>query len=638
MVTVEYDAVSYHALPKGLINSRHRFKYVLVFLFLAVSVFIFLLRDIVTLEGLSCHTAWLFFPPRNSSCAAYTQKTPQPSQHPVPTFCRHRGPGPTPDEALEDRRLLDAIAWPQPPAGPVPAPLNQTSDPAHSLFAILASRGLRAWRVGDQLEALVQMKDFQGRSKRHGGDFLVARLHSPALGAGVAGRVVDHLDGSYSALFPLPWAGPATATVTMVHSSEAVAVLRRLRERWPNRIFFHSLYRVGNLSETTACLPCLPPDYPLRPLCNHTDPHTGEPWYCYKPERLGCDFRVNHAMGGYQKPLYSKQEALLFRSGVNLKVVLHASGPDSIDVLPQKIGKQSHTVVHSRCYRLWRRLLMGVGGAHLYVFHLGTFVSYSFVVDGQKLENSSTRAELVKYTPAGYYYQSYWKPVGGTPARRFDTSSSITQCLTGKVINMYGDSTMRQWFEYLSAFIPVFNLHRSKMVGPLMAVDSKHNILMKYRCHGPPIRIRPVVVSELRYVANELDGLAGGPDTVVLFSVWAHFTSFPVEVYIRRMRHIRRATVRLLARGPGTLVVIRSANFVAMDQTTSTHSSDWFSLQMDGVLRAMFQGMAVVLVDAWEMTLAHHSAHNIHPPPPVIKNMVDLVLAHVCPDETDKKS
>ncbi|XP_030225913.1 NXPE family member 3 isoform X3 [Gadus morhua] len=622
MVTVEYDAVSYHALPKGLINSRHRFKYVLVFLFLAVSVFIFLLRDIVTLEGLSCHTAWLFFPPRNSSCAAYTQKTPQPSQHPVPTFCRHRGPGPTPDEALEDRRLLDAIAWPQPPAGPVPAPLNQTSDPAHSLFAILASRGLRAWRVGDQLEALVQMKDFQGRSKRHGGDFLVARLHSPALGAGVAGRVVDHLDGSYSALFPLPWAGPATATVTMVHSSEAVAVLRRLRERWPNRIFFHSLYRVGNLSETTACLPCLPPDYPLRPLCNHTDPHTGEPWYCYKPERLGCDFRVNHAMGGYQKPLYSKQEALLFRrsgavrllfsfvtyisgafilvplitrSGVNLKVVLHASGPDSIDVLPQKI-------------------------------------------DGQKLENSSTRAELVKYTPAGYYYQSYWKPVGGTPARRFDTSSSITQCLTGKVINMYGDSTMRQWFEYLSAFIPVFNLHRSKMVGPLMAVDSKHNILMKYRCHGPPIRIRPVVVSELRYVANELDGLAGGPDTVVLFSVWAHFTSFPVEVYIRRMRHIRRATVRLLARGPGTLVVIRSANFVAMDQTTSTHSSDWFSLQMDGVLRAMFQGMAVVLVDAWEMTLAHHSAHNIHPPPPVIKNMVDLVLAHVCPDETDKKS
>ena len=180
-----------------------------------------------------------------------------------------------------------------------------------------------------------------------------------------------------------------------------------------------------------------------------------------------------------------------------------------------------------------------------------------------------------------------------------------------------------------------FNLHRSKL-GPLMAVDFKHNILMNYRCHGPPIRIFPVSTSELRYVANEVDGLAGGPDTVVVFSIWAHFTSFPIEVYIRRMRHIRQALVRLLDRGPGTLVIIRSANFVAMDQTTSKHSSDWFSLQIDTVLRTMFKGLGVVFVDAWEMTLAHHSPHNIHPPPPIIKNMVDLILSHVCPDK--KKS
>ena len=93
------------------------------------------------------------------------------------------------------------------------------------------------------------------------------------------------------------------------------------------------------------------------------------------------------------------------------------------------------------------------GGGQLYVFHLVTFVSSPFVADGQKSENGSIKAESVKYTPAGYYYQGFWEHVGGTPARRFN-SSSITQCLSGKVINMYGDSTMRQWFEYLSAFIP----------------------------------------------------------------------------------------------------------------------------------------------------------------------------------------
>ncbi|CAL8238575.1 unnamed protein product [Lota lota] len=595
---------------------RHLSKSAPIFLLLALSGLLFLLRNILTLENLSFHTVSTHIQLQNSSPTAIAQKGPLPPYH-NPTFCSHLGLEPTPDEALEDRNLLNAIAWPKPPAHSSPAPLNQTSDPVHSLFAILPSEGRREWRVGGQLEALVQMHDFQGRPKRYGGDFLVARLHSPELGAGVAGKVVDHLNGSYSALFPLLWGGPARVEITMVHSSEAVAVLQRLREQRPNRVFFKSLFRSGELSETTVCIPCLPPSYPQEPLCDHTDPHTGEPWYCLKPKLLGCDARINHAMGGYQKPLYTNEEELLFqrsgarlyrschfrtlemcfilvcfitRSRVNIKVVLRASGPDRINVLPKKT----------------------------------------------ELENSSIKPEPVKYTPSGYYYQGSWRSFGGTPARQFNDSSSVTQCLTGKVIHMYGDSTVRQWFEYLSAFIPEFNLRSPKKVGPLMAVDGKHNILLKYRCHGPPIRILPVSTSELRYVANELDGLAGGPDTVVVFSIWGHFTSFPVEVYIRRMRHIRRALVRLLDRGPGTLVVIRSANFAAMNQERSMHSSDWFSLQLDRVLRTMFTGLAVVFVDAWEMTLAHHLPHNIHPPPAIIKNMMDLILSHVCPDKKMK--
>ncbi|CAL8298722.1 unnamed protein product [Lota lota] len=584
MLTAEYEAVANHERPKGVIISRHLSKYALIFLFLALSGLFFLLRNILTLENLSCHACSTLL-----SQAAFAQKGPIPPYH-NSTFCSHLGLEPTPDEALEDRYLFNTIAWPKLPARPAPAPLIQTTDPVHSLFTILPSNGRREWHVGDQLEALVQMHDFQGRPKRYGGDFLVARLHSPELGAGVAGKVVDHLNGSYSALFPLLWGGPARVEITMVHSSEAVAVLQRLREQRPNRVFFKSLFRSGKLSETTMCIPCLPPNYPQQPLCNYTDLHTGEPWYCLKPKLLSCDTRINHAMGGYQKPLYTNKEELLFQSHVNIKVVIRASGPDRISVLSKKI----------------------------------------------ELENSSIKPEPVKYIPSGYYYQGSWRSFGGTPARQFKDSSSVTQCLTGKVINMYGDSTVRQWFEYLSAFVPEFNLHRPKKVGPLMAVDSKHNILLKYRCHGPPIRILPVSTSELRYVANELDGLAGGPNTVVVLSLWAHFTSFPLEVYIRRMRHIRQALVRLLDRGPGTLVVIRSANFVAMDQETSMHSSDWFSLQLDRVLRTMFTGLGVVFVDAWEMTLAHHLPHNIHPPPAIIKNMVDLILSHVCPDKKMK--
>lgn len=163
-----------------------------------------------------------------------------------------------------------------------------------------------------------------------------------------------------------------------------------------------------------------------------------------------------------------------------------------------------------------------------------------------------------------------------------------------------------------------------------MAVDSTNGIMVSYRCHGPPIFFTTLFTSELRYVANELDRIEGGPNIVVLLSISAHFNSFPIEVYIRRLRHIRKAVIKLLQREPATLVVIRSANMRRLGLETSLSNSDWYSLQQDTVLRAMFQGLNIQMVDAWEMTLAHHLPHDIHPPRPIIKNTIDLILSHIC--------
>ncbi|XP_061647910.1 NXPE family member 3 [Phyllopteryx taeniolatus] len=500
-------------------------------------------------------------------------------------FCSHLGQPPSPEEELEERDILDSIAWPQPPSSAAPPALCQTSDPAHSLFTIVPSRNGRRRYVGDQLEVLVHLHDFEGRPKRYGGDFLLARLHSPEYKAGVAGQVLDHKNGLYSARFPLLWEGSAQVEVTMVHSSEAVAVLRRLREKRPDRVYFVSLFRLGLRSETTVCNVCLPRDQ--GPLCNYTDPYSGEPWYCYKPKMLACDARINHAKGGYLKNVITNKEALLFQSDVNVKVPIHASTTDTINVLP------------------FRK------------------------------ESGSPKTDPVKMATSGYYYQDSWRPLGGVPMRRFDGASAIAQCLTNKVVYMYGDSTVRQWFEYLLNVLPdmkEFNLQTPKKVGPLMAVDSTHNILLKYRCHGPPIRFSTVTASELRYIANELDGLAGGPNTVVALSIWSHFSTFPAEVYVRRLRHIRKAVARLLDRAPGTAVAVRTANPQALGGDVSLYNSDWFSLQLDAVLRAAFKGLDVMLVDAWQMCVAHRQPHHLHPPTAIVKNMVDMMLSYVCRD------
>uniref|UniRef100_A0A3Q3GWB2 NXPE C-terminal domain-containing protein n=1 Tax=Labrus bergylta TaxID=56723 RepID=A0A3Q3GWB2_9LABR len=164
---------------------------------------------------------------------------------------------------------------------------------------------------------------------------------------------------------------------------------------------------------------------------------------------------------------------------------------------------------------------------------------------------------------SGYYYQGVWRSLGGTKVHQFNNSSAISQCLKGKVVHMYGDSTLRQWFEYFD------------QTGPYMIWDNAKNILVTYRS-------------------------------------------------------IRRAVIRLLNRAPDTLVVIMTANLRGLTPSESLNYSDWYTLQLDKVLRAVFKGFNVRLVDAWEMTLAHHLPHNIHPGRPIVKNMIDILLSYIC--------
>ena len=164
-------------------------------------------------------------------------------------------------------------------------------------------------------------------------------------------------------------------------------------------------------------------------------------------------------------------------------------------------------------------------------------------------------------------------------------------------------------------------------------MDYANNILVTYRCHGPPLTFKPQPTSELRYIANEIDGLVGGANTVVVIGVWAHFAPFPMEIYIRRLQNIRRAVVRLLDRAPGTLVVIRTGNPRALTFNLSLTYGDWYALQLNKVLRAIFKGLNVHLIDAWEMVLASHLPHNIHPRPPIIKEMIDVLFSYMCPQK-----
>ncbi|XP_060886392.1 NXPE family member 3-like [Labrus mixtus] len=294
---------------------------------------------------------------------------------------------------------------------------------------------------------------------------------------------------------------------------------------------------------------------------------------------------MNHMNGGLGIKLKAN-EANLFKSNVNMQVFIQASGPANVTVLPQRKEQPMDS--------------QGSGKSGL----------------------------------SGYYYQGVWRSLGGTKVHQFNNSSAISQCLKGKVVHLYGDSTVRQWFEYLDASLPdakEINRNNPKKSGPFMIWDNAKNILVKFHLHGPPLSVSVLIrTSELRYIANEIDDVVGGTNTVVIFGIWAHLTPFPMQFYIRRLYGICRAVIRLLNRAPDTLVVIRTPNLRGINPYIFAFN-DWYAIQQDKVVRAVFKGLNVQLVDAWEMVLAHHLPHYVHPPPPIIKNMVDIILSHMCP-------
>ncbi|RVE56258.1 hypothetical protein OJAV_G00219310 [Oryzias javanicus] len=546
----------------SIMSLRHGY----IYLFLATFVLIFLSYSQHLVENQNNPTTISMVVPVKPD----RLKTSPPS-HPKPS-----------KEAVEMDVLKNLITWPSTPLLPINFSWNDTSDPAHSSLTVLPKRGGGQRRVGDELEVLIQIYNFRGKPKKSGGDVLLARLHSPSLLAGVAGKVVDHLNGSYSALFPLLWEGNVQVEVILVHSSEAVTVLQQVSRSQPYRIYFRSLFQSGPLTEITICNVNI--DAPQQTLCNYTDLQTGEPWFCYKPKKLSCDNRVSHAMGGFKKNI-KPQEEKLFQSGINLKVSIPPSSRYNISVLP-------------------------------------------------RVEDQTKGTSDMRKNPSGYYYHGVWRPLDGTKLQQFNSSKAASQCLRGKVLHLFGDSTIRQWFEYFISSFPdlkKFDLHTSKQAGPFIALNYTNNIMVTYRCHGPPIRFANVPVAQLRYIANELDHISGGPNTVVVIGIWSHFSTFSVDVYIRRLQSIHKAVVRLLSRAPDTLVVIRTANPKALTVYETLTNSDWYSMQRDKLLREVFKGLNVRLVDSWDMVLAHHLPHNLHPQPPIIKNMIDLLLSYICP-------
>uniref|UniRef100_A0A672K9T9 NXPE C-terminal domain-containing protein n=1 Tax=Sinocyclocheilus grahami TaxID=75366 RepID=A0A672K9T9_SINGR len=149
------------------------------------------------------------------------------------------------------------------------------------------------------------------------------------------------------------------------------------------------------------------------------------------------------------------------------------------------------------------------------------------------------------------------------------------------------------------------DLHTPRTGGPLMAVELKNNIIIHWRPHGVPLRFNKMLITDLHYISNDIDEIAGGHHAVIVFTFFAHLVYHPITFYVYEVAKIRQSNI---------------------------FHSDWHVLQLNTVMREMFRDIeGVIFLDVWQMTSCHYLHEKIHPEPVIIANDVDMLLSYVCP-------
>ncbi|XP_037361211.1 NXPE family member 4-like [Talpa occidentalis] len=455
--------------------------------------------------------------------------------------------------------------------------LNATTSAAHSTVTILNPRD--SYCRGDRLDVLLEARDHLGRRKDYGGDFLRARMSSPALKAGASGKVTDFNNGTYLVSFTLFWEGRVSLSLLLIHPSEGVSALWRARNQGYDRVVFVGQFENGTSQVQSECALTLNSS---TELCQYLDAQDQEAFYCVRPPHMSCAMLTHMRSKNKEVSYLSQQEKHLFeRSNMGIEIL-----------------EKYHTISVSKC-----------------------------TAETTALRKEKCKFGMASTAPSGYVWRDTWTPVSCHLA-----PINTKECLRGKFIYLMGDSTIRQWMEYFKISIDTLrlvDLHESGKLKHQLAVDLDNNIHIQWQKHSYPlIGSMAYSVKEMEYLARVIDRTGGGKNTIVVISLGQHFRPFPVDVFLRRALNIHEAVLRLLLRSPDTVVVIKAENTREMSHDVERFA-DFHGYVQYLALKDIFQDLNVGFIDAWDMTIAYGTS-NVHPPLPVVKNQINILLNYLC--------
>ena len=457
----------------------------------------------------------------------------------------------------------------------------------------------------------IQTYNKQNQKKTIGGDLLHVTGRQIDGDGKIAGYVMDLGKGKYIGLLNVPWSGQTEVTAHLEFALENSCSSLQAIEDFGNmhyaleqgygiRAYFQ---RDLGVEEYTACSPdSFISGY--TDLCNMTELNGNMSWFCVRPTdpRLQCT------------------DVRSFRMG-----------PLSIatDKTPKKVIKPTmEKFTHKHVVKLegFGQVKKDSSSIHL------PFCSQRQLLD--TWQEALTR-------PSGYWWGGRWHFANCHPNIPHDMDK-YRQCLRGKTIYFFGDSTVRQYMQYLCEHlldinrnkISVYFLGENGTTYHLRDVISKYGISMAFRKHAMPMHNPKFPSHGITSYSTELQTLSQSDilddSLIVCIGLHLHFKVFPIKVFRDRIAKLAVAITEFLKKKPKTKFLFKGPHYINAD--INCFHSDMALLYRD-IVYDEFSKLnllsKVIYLDTWWITVTFDN-NLTHPKKYVFESQIQQFMAYLC--------
>ncbi|CAL1535995.1 unnamed protein product, partial [Lymnaea stagnalis] len=481
-------------------------------------------------------------------------------------------------------------------------PLYTLSDIASadwSVINLLTNTSDGSLTLGSEVAFKILLFNGRGERKTSGGDSVWVWLVTNELGASIAADVVDNKDGSYTATTVLPWSGRVQVRATISHHRELFRTNLYIQRLFTTSHWFTAKFKNNAGSETTPCSP-LPflPGFPEPEVCNLTDVN-GFPWFCGKPVKkdlLNCSDFVSSKKLNVPSyfPLTEAEEELILISETNMEVIhmfkLTINSSVNVDEKDTQVVLKPDLTCNKRNLSL-------------------TFDDI----------NSS-----------GFFYNKTWRSLSCQlpPVDK----EFLRTCLKNTQMIIIGDSNSRKQMDIMTQMVGCTEKIKRTQVtwhAPLWCDVDSLGLSIKYYPPKMPFygSVGEDLPNHVLYSSvSQLDAIPADGKYLVHLHHFLHLVPFHLSLAEHRLRLIRKAIERLMARNPHVIVVYQSAHTAIDKVIRNKHKMSGFLLDMQKeILRDL--GDRVMFMFTWPMTIA---AENTDGHPTVSDQFTKFYMGHVC--------